>query len=134
MGMAGVLDSARFRAFIAQRAGVRPSEVDALVIEGHGDLMVPAVSRATVSGTPLREATSEQEIDELVDRTRNAGGQIVFLLKDASAFYAPPLSGTQNASTQHAIRQLPTNKVDDSEQRVYHSCDDAHLQWLHHRR
>ena len=89
IGMAGVLDSARFRAFIAQRAGVSPGEVDALVIGGHGDLMVPVVSRATVSGTPLRETMSEQEIDELAERTRNAGGEIVSLLKDASAFYAP---------------------------------------------
>jgi malate dehydrogenase len=89
MGMAGALDSARFRAFIAQRTRVNPAEVEALVIGGHGDLMVPVVSRATVSGTPLRDAMSEQEIDELVERTRNAGGEIVSLLKDASAFYAP---------------------------------------------
>ena len=89
MGMAGVLDSARFRAFIAQHTGVPVAEVDALVIGGHGDLMVPVVSRTTISGTPLREAMSAHEIDELIERTRNAGGEIVSLLKDASAFYAP---------------------------------------------
>jgi len=89
MGMAGVLDSARFRAVVAQRLRVSAAEVDALVLGGHGDLMVPVVSRATVSGTPLRQKMSATEIAELVERTRNAGGEIVSLLKEASAFYAP---------------------------------------------
>jgi malate dehydrogenase len=89
MGMAGVLDSSRFRAFIAQRAGVPCGDVDALVLGGHGDLMVPVVSSATISGVPLRERLTTTEIDKLVERTRNAGGEIVSLLKNASAFYAP---------------------------------------------
>ncbi len=89
MGMAGVLDSSRFRAFIAQRTGVPYADVDALVLGGHGDLMVPVVSRTTISGIPLRERLTTTEIDELVERTRNAGGEIVSLLKNASAFYAP---------------------------------------------
>jgi len=89
MGMAGLLDSSRFRAFIAHRTGVPYAEVDALVLGGHGDLMVPVVSRTTVSGTPLRKSLSTSDIEELVERTRNAGGEIVSLLKNASAFYAP---------------------------------------------
>ena len=89
IGMAGVLDSSRFRAFIAQRLAVPAAEVDALVLGGHGDLMVPVVSRATVCGELLREKMSSNEIDEIVDRTRNAGAEIVSLLKNASAFYAP---------------------------------------------
>jgi len=89
MGMAGLLDSSRFRAFIAQRAGVPYGEVDALVLGGHGDLMVPVVSRTTLSGVPLGEKMTVTEIEELVERTRNAGGEIVSLLKNASAFYAP---------------------------------------------
>jgi malate dehydrogenase len=87
--MAGVLDSSRFRAFIAQRLGVPAAEVDALVLGGHGDLMVPVVSRATVCGELLREKMSSNEIVEIVERTRNAGAEIVSLLKNASAFYAP---------------------------------------------
>jgi len=89
IGMAGVLDSSRFRAFISQRLGVPAAEVEALVLGGHGDLMVPVVSRATVSGIPLRDKMSANEIAEIVDRTRNAGAEIVSLLKNASAFYAP---------------------------------------------
>ncbi len=89
MGMAGLLDSSRFRAFVAERLGVAATEVDALVLGGHGDLMVPVVSRATVSGIPLREKMSADEIAEVVERTRNAGAEIVALLKNASAFYAP---------------------------------------------
>jgi len=89
MGMAGVLDSSRFRAFVAQRLGVPATEVDALVLGGHGDLMVPVVSRATVSGIPLREKMAANEIDKIVERTRNAGAEIVSLLKKASAFCAP---------------------------------------------
>jgi malate dehydrogenase len=89
MGMAGVLDSSRFRAFIGERTGVPYSDVDALVLGGHGDLMVPVASRTTVSGAALRERLSEKDIEELVERTRNAGGEIVSLLKNASAFYAP---------------------------------------------
>jgi malate dehydrogenase len=89
MGMAGVLDSSRFRAFIAQHMRVPAAEVDALVLGGHGDLMVPVVSRATVAGSPLLGKLSPEEIDQLVERTRNAGAEIVSLLKNASAFYAP---------------------------------------------
>jgi len=103
MGMAGLLDSSRFRAFIAQRTGVPYTEVDAMVLGGHGDLMVPVVSHTTVSGTPLREALGTTEIDELVERTRNAGGEIVSLLKNASAFYAPA----------EAIATMVTNIVRD---------------------
>ena len=112
MGMAGLLDSSRFRAFIAQRLGVPAAEIDALVLGGHGDLMVPVVSRATVSGTPLREKMSAAEIDEVVERTRNAGAEIVSLLKNASAFYAPAESvATMVQNVLLDVRELVSASV-----------------------
>ena len=107
MGMAGLLDSARFRAFIAERTGVPVAEVDAMVLGGHGDLMVPVVSGATVSGAPLKQVMSARELAEVVERTRNAGGEIVSLLKNASAFYAPAESvATMLANIVHDKREL----------------------------
>jgi malate dehydrogenase len=112
MGMAGVLDSSRFRAFIAQRLGVPAAEVDALVLGGHGDLMVPVVSRATVCGEPLKEKMSADEIVEIVERTRNAGAEIVSLLKNASAFYAPAESvATMVKNVLRDERQLVSASV-----------------------
>ena len=89
MGMAGVLDSARFRAFVAERAGCAPGDVQAMVLGGHGDSMVPIVSHATVGGVPLREFLEAEAIEEIVERTRRAGAEIVGLMKTSSAFYAP---------------------------------------------
>ena len=95
IGMAGVLDSARFRAFVAERVGCAPSDVQAMVLGGHGDSMVPVVSHATVGGVPLRELLDEAAVAEIVERTRNAGAEIVGLMKTSSAFYAPAASVTQ---------------------------------------
>jgi malate dehydrogenase len=88
-GMAGVLDSARFRFFIAERLKVSPSEVEAFVLGGHGDSMVPLAGHTNVKGSPIDEFLSDYEIDTLVNKTRNGGAEIVSLLKTGSAFYAP---------------------------------------------
>jgi malate dehydrogenase len=95
MGMAGVLDSARFRAFIAGELGVAPTDVQAMVLGGHGDSMVPLPRYATVSGIPITDLLDAAVITRLVDRTRTGGGEIVSLLKTGSAFYAPGASAVQ---------------------------------------
>jgi malate dehydrogenase len=92
IGMAGVLDSARFRAFIAQDLGVSTTDVTAFVLGGHGDTMVPLPRYSTVAGIPLPELMKPERIEELVQRTRNGGAEIVALLKSGSAFYAPASS------------------------------------------
>lgn len=97
MGMAGVLDSTRFRLFIAEELGVHLSGVVALVLGGHGDDMVPLPRYTSVSGIPITELLSESTIDHLVERTRKGGGEIVGLLKEGSAFYAPASSITEMA-------------------------------------
>ncbi len=95
MGMAGVLDSTRFRLFIAEELGVHLSDVVALVLGGHGDDMVPLPRYTSVSGIPITELISEKTIDRLVERTRKGGGEIVGLLREGSAFYAPASSITE---------------------------------------
>jgi len=97
MGMAGVLDSTRFRLFIAEELGVHLSDVVALVLGGHGDDMVPLPRYTSVSGIPITELLSQSTIDHLVERTRKGGGEIVGLLKEGSAFYAPASSITEMA-------------------------------------
>ena len=87
-GMAGILDTARFRTFIAWETGASPRDIQALVLGGHGDQMVPVVSATTVGGVPLRKLASEDRIQSIVERTRLGGGEIVNLLK-TSAWYAP---------------------------------------------
>jgi malate dehydrogenase len=89
MGMAGVLDSARFRAFISMELNVSVENTHAFVLGGHGDTMVPLPRYSTVAGIPITELLSEDRIDALVDRTRNGGAEIVGLLKTGSAYYAP---------------------------------------------
>jgi malate dehydrogenase len=89
MGMAGVLDSARFRAFIAMELGVSVKDVEAMVLGGHGDSMVPLPRSATVGGVPLPALLPAERIEALVQRTRNGGAEIVALLKTGSAYYAP---------------------------------------------
>lgn len=89
MGMAGILDTARFRTFIAQELQVSAQNVTALVLGGHGDTMVPLVRLASVSGIPLTELLDQATIDRLVDRARNGGAEIVKYLKTGSAYYAP---------------------------------------------
>jgi malate dehydrogenase len=92
MGMAGVLDSARFRAFIAMELGVSMQDVDAMVLGGHGDDMVPLVRYATVGGISVEHLIPKEKLDALVTRTRNGGIEIVNLLKSGSAWYAPSSS------------------------------------------
>jgi malate dehydrogenase len=97
MGMAGVLDTARFRVFIAMELNVSVEDIQALVLGGHGDSMVPIPSNASVGGIPLTQLLSKEKIDAIVARTRKAGGEIVALLKTGSAYYSPSASVIQMA-------------------------------------
>lgn len=99
MGMAGVLDTARFKAFIAMELGVSVEDIQTLLLGGHGDEMVPLPRYTTVSGIPLSQLLPKGTIDRLVDRTRKGGGEIVNLLKTGSAFYAPSAGAVQMAET-----------------------------------
>jgi malate dehydrogenase len=89
VGMAGILDSARLRTFLAMELGVSGSSTNALVLGGHGDSMVPLARYVTVGGVPASELISSERLDRLVARTRNGGAEIVALLKTGSAYYAP---------------------------------------------
>jgi malate dehydrogenase len=95
MGMAGVLDTARFRAFVAMELGVAASDIQAMVLGGHGDSMVPLPRYTTVSGVPITDLMDAVTIDRLVERTRKGGGEIVALLKSGSAYYAPGAAAAQ---------------------------------------
>ena len=97
MGMAGVLDTARFRTFVAAALGCSPEDVSAMVLGGHGDSMVPLTASATVSGLPLTELLPADQLAQLVERTQNGGAEIVSLLKEGSAFYAPAAATVQMA-------------------------------------
>ena len=104
VGMAGVLDSSRFRYFLADEFNVSVEDVTAFVLGGHGDTMVPLTKYSTVAGIPLPDLvkmgwTSQARIDEIVDRTRNGGAEIVNLLKTGSAFYAPAASAIAMAES-----------------------------------
>jgi malate dehydrogenase len=104
VGMAGVLDSARFRAFLAEEFNVSVEDVNAFVLGGHGDSMVPLTRYSTVAGIPLHDLvklgwTTQARLEQIVDRTRNGGGEIVNLLKTGSAFYAPAASGVEMAQS-----------------------------------
>ncbi len=92
LGMAGVLDAARFRTFIAMELDVSVEDVNAFVLGGHGDSMVPLPRYSTVAGIPLPDLLPAEKIEALVDRTRKGGGEIVSLLKTGSAFFAPSAS------------------------------------------
>jgi len=92
MGMAGVLDSARLRAFVAMRLKVPPTDSQAMVLGSHGDLMVPLKSSITVRGKPVTEQLPAGELDQMIQRTKDGGAEIVKLLKQGSAFYAPASS------------------------------------------
>jgi malate dehydrogenase len=95
IGMAGVLDSARFRSFIAAELGVSVTDTHAFVLGGHGDTMVPLPRYSTVAGVPLTELLTPERLGALVERTRNGGAEVVALLKTGSAFYAPAASAYQ---------------------------------------
>ena len=107
VGMAGVLDSARFRHFLAEEFGVSVEDVTAFVLGGHGDTMVPVVGYSTVAGIPIPDLvkmgwSSQDKIDAIVERTRKGGGEIVALLGTGSAFYAPAASGIEMADAAGA--------------------------------
>jgi malate dehydrogenase len=99
VGMAGVLDSARFRTFIAEELKVSVEDVTAVVMGGHGDTMVPLVRLSSVSGIPLTELIDKAKLDAIVDRTRNGGGEIVKFLKTGSAYYAPSAAAVEMAES-----------------------------------
>jgi len=99
VGMAGVLDSARLRAFVAWELGVSVEDVSALVLGGHGDTMVPLVRYCTVAGIPITSLLSPGKIDAIVERTKGAGGEVVGLLKTGSAFVSPALSAIEMAES-----------------------------------
>ena len=111
MGMAGILDTARFRCFIAMELRVAVEEIQAMVLGGHGDDMVPVVSATNVSGVPLTSLLSKKRIQALVERTRKGGGEIVALLKTGSAFYAPAAAVVQmtEAILQNQRRVVPVS-------------------------
>jgi malate dehydrogenase len=95
LGQAGILDSTRFRSFVAWELGVSVEDTQALVLGGHGDQMVPLPRYCTVSGVPITDLLSKEKIDQIVERTRKGGGEIVALLKSGSAFYAPGAAAIQ---------------------------------------
>ena len=97
MGMAGILDSARFKVFIAMELNVSVEDIQAMVLGGHGDSMVPLPGNASIGGIPLTQLLSKEKIDTIVTRTRKAGGEIVALLKTGSAYYSPSASAIQMA-------------------------------------
>lgn len=95
IGMAGILDTARYRAFIAEEAKVSVEDIQALVLGGHGDSMVPLVSCTTIAGIPVSEFIPREKLDRIVQRTRDGGIEIVNLLKTGSAYYAPSAAAIQ---------------------------------------
>jgi len=95
MGMAGVLDTARYRTFLAEAAGVSVEDIQAMVLGGHGDTMVPLISYTTVSGIPITQLLDAKTLDAIVDRTRKGGAEIVGYLKTGSAYYAPSAAAVQ---------------------------------------
>jgi malate dehydrogenase len=99
VGMAGVLDSARFRTFIAMELNVSVENTHAFVLGGHGDTMVPLPRYSTVAGIPITELLSKERVDALVDRTANGGAEIVSLLKTGSAYYAPASAAVEMAES-----------------------------------
>jgi malate dehydrogenase len=109
LGMAGVLDTARYRAFLAQALDVSVRDIQAMVLGGHGDTMVPLVSYTSVSGIPVTQLLDRARLDAIVTRTRNGGAEIVKHLKTGSAFYAPSAAATEmvQAIVRDEKRVLP---------------------------
>jgi malate dehydrogenase len=97
IGMAGVLDTARYRAFLAMEIGVSVEDIQAMVLGGHGDTMVPLISYTTVSGIPVTQLIAKDRLDAIVQRTRTGGAEIVGFLKTGSAYYAPSAGAVQMA-------------------------------------
>ena len=117
VGMAGVLDSARMRTFIAAAAGASAKDVQAFVLGGHGDTMVPLVRHSSIGGVPLAKVLPKEKIEKIVDRTRNGGAEIVALLKTGSAFYAPAAAAVEMAQAilRDERRVLPCAAYCDKE-------------------
>ncbi|MDY6966453.1 MAG: malate dehydrogenase [Halobacteriota archaeon] len=108
-GMAGILDTARYRAFISMELGVSVEDINAILMGGHGDSMVPLPRFTTISGIPLSHFLPKDKIDAIIERTRKGGGEIVSLLKTGSAYYAPSAAVAQmiDAITKNKKRVLP---------------------------
>ena len=117
VGMAGALDSARFRTFIAMETGCSIQDVTCMVLGGHGDTMVPITRLATVGGVPLESLISPERLEEIEDRTRFAGGEIVKLFGNGSAFYAPAQSAIEMAESyiRDKKRVIPCASLCDGE-------------------
>ncbi|HTY07131.1 MAG TPA: malate dehydrogenase [Gemmatimonadales bacterium] len=109
IGMAGVLDTARYRAFLAEALDVSVKDIQAMVLGGHGDTMVPLVSCTTVSGIPVTQLLAKDQLDAIVTRTRNGGAEIVQFLKTGSAYYAPSAAAAEmvEAIVKDQKRVLP---------------------------
>jgi malate dehydrogenase len=112
-GMAGVLDTARFQYFVGAAAGVAPQDVNAMVLGGHGDDMVPLLRYSSINGVPLTKFMDQAKLDAIVDRTRKGGGEIVQLLGTGSAFYAPAISAITMAEAylRDTKRLLPCSAL-----------------------
>ncbi len=117
LGQAGVLDTARYRTFLAMELGVSVEDISALLMGGHGDTMVPLPSCTTVGGIPVTQLIDKPRLDEIVDRTRKGGAEIVGLLKTGSAYYAPAAATAQmvEAIVKDKKRLLPVAAYCDSE-------------------
>ncbi len=117
VGMAGVLDTARFQYFVGEAAGVSPQDVNAMVLGGHGDDMVPLLRYSSVSGVPLTKLIDKAKLDAIVERTRKGGGEIVALLGTGSAFYAPAISAMTMADSylRDKKRVLPCSALLEGE-------------------
>ncbi|QDU95304.1 malate dehydrogenase [Lignipirellula cremea] len=117
LGQAGVLDTARYRTFLAMELGVSVEDVSALLMGGHGDTMVPMPSCTTIGGIPVRRLLSEDKLEAIVDRTRKGGAEIVGLLETGSAYYAPAAATTQmvEAIVKDKKRLLPAAAYCDKE-------------------
>src|SRR5213083_3295016 len=117
IGMAGVLDTARYRAFLAEALDVSVKDIQAMVLGGHGDTMVPLVSYTTVSGIPVSQLLDKATLDKIVDRTRNGGAEIVAFLKTGSAYYAPAAAVAQmvEAIVRDKKRLIPCAAYCDKE-------------------
>jgi malate dehydrogenase len=109
IGMAGVLDTARFRTFLANELGVSVKDIQAYVLGGHGDQMVPLIHYTTVGGVPISKVLTSYSLDQIIKRTQGGGGEIVALLKTGSAFYAPSAASAEmvDAILLDQKRQIP---------------------------
>ncbi len=129
LGMAGILDSARFKFFLSELLQVSVCNIDTLVLGGHGDTMVPLLDYTTISGIPLREYLKlknidQESVDKIVNRTRNGGGEIVALMKNSSAFYSPALSAIEMLESfiNDQKKVLPCSAFLDGEYGVSDLC------------